>query len=342
VRYFFIILFIAVFLFSGVGEGRAAFELRESGAEAQWIHPGKLGVLDHRELSSFHSQIFSSKDLAVSGFSAASFTRLGGIAFRITQFGPSVYREQEFVFSHGFKVFSGLNAGYSLKGLVLKIDGYGSAAKFSLDLGTHLEVTRRLGISLSGMNLNRPAFGVTREFISPLWTLGGVFKVMPSLKASLDLEGFGASSTRFKTGLDLELSPSFSLRGGLENNPSRFSGGFSARWNGMALNYVYRHHPFLSGSHHMGLTFSWAGPPTVKIDPEEPVHNPNSKIDFSSASEEDISSIKGIGKFTAQKIVAYRDQNGIKSMEDMLNVPGITRRTFFLLKDRCVLGAPRP
>lgn len=337
-------------LLSG-GVGRAAFELREADVAAPFPNPVKLGVLDHREASVFHSRLFSLKDLSVSGFSAASPTRLGGMALRITQFGPPAYREQELILSHGFKVFSGLNAGYSLKGLFLKIDGYGSSAKFALDMGARAEVTQRLYLSLAGMNLNRPAFGDTREPIPLLWTSSLAFKVMPGLTAAFDLEGLGAVSPRLKTGLELELSPSFSLMGGLASSPSRFSGGFRIRRKGISLDYAYRHHPFLSGSHHLGLTFSWAGPASppggpapAEIPAKQTVRkpSPDSKINLLSASEEDFSGLKGIGKFTAQKIIAYRDQNGLKNMDDLLNVPGMTRRVFFLLKDRCVLEAPRP
>ena len=92
------------------------------------------------------------------------------------------------------------------------------------------------------------------------------------------------------------------------------------------------------------MTFSWAGPAPAETAGEQTVNYPapDLKINLLSASEGDLAGIKGVGKFTAQKIIAYRDQNGFKNMDDLLNVPGMNKRVFFLLKDRCVLEAPAP
>jgi len=328
---------IVVLAFLSGGICRAAFEPRETGAGSFFPDPGRLGTLDHKEAAFSYSRLFSLSDLSVSGFSFASPTRLGGVALKVAQFGPPAYREQEFSLSHGFNAFSRLNAGYSLKGLFLKIDGYGSSAKFGLDLGARARVTERLDLSLAGENINRPAFGDVREPVPSLWTSGMTFRVRPGLTAALGLEGLGAASPRLRTGLELELSPALSLMGGLASGPSRFSGGFRARRKGISLEYAYRHHPFLPGSHHMELTFSWAGPaPAVQVPAPHP------KMDILSATVLDLAAVHGVGELTAQKVIAYRDRFGLRSADDLLNVPGMNKRVFFLLKDIFAFGPARP
>ena len=273
-----------------------------------------------------------------------------------SQFGPKTYREQEFIFSHGIKLFTGLHAGYSLKGLVIGIDDFGSSSKFGVDLGLHGGLSERLDVSLTGRNLNQPSFGVHEESIVSVWTSGFVFKVMPGLLLACDLEGIGLQSPRFKSGMELAFSPGFTLRGGLQNGPARFSGGFRARRGFISLDYAYQHHPLLPGSHHLALSFIWGEPERspasskIEIDSEKKqarkkggkLYRFDQKINLLSATEDDLLQIPGVGRFTAGKIVAYRDQFGLKTIEDLLNIPGMTKRVFFILQDFCAMEGPKP
>lgn len=51
-------------------------------------------------------------------------------------------------------------------------------------------------------------------------------------------------------------------------------------------------------------------------------------VNINTASVEELSSIKGIGPATAEKIVKYREQNVFKSIEEIKNVKGIGEKTF--------------
>ena len=329
---------------------RAEFEFRELGARAAALagaysalatdayapfwNPGALGALDHREAAALHVRNYSVRELSSSGISVAAPSKLGGLAMSITQFGSHVYREQELSLSHGFKIFKSLSAGYSLRGNFLKIEDFGASSSFSADVGIHAAVTDRLDLAQTGMN-------ITRSRRSAIWTSGLAFKVMPGLTLAFDLEGVGAPVQRLKTGMELQLAPSFSALGGLQTDPSRFSGGFRLRHGTISLDYAYRHHAFLPGSHHVGVQYSWAGllqpeQESIALPPQE------SKINLQTANEDDLMKVKGVGRFTAQKIIEYRSQQGFKTIDDLLQVPGMTKRVFFLLKGQCILNAVIP
>ncbi len=362
-----VLLILSAVLIAASNSGFAAFEFKEAGpravglsgaytslakdAYAPFWNPAALGEITAREAVTFYSQMHSMASLSRSGAAYAQKTRAGTMALGFSQFGTGTYREQEIIFSHGFIISSKLNAGYSLKNLLLKIDGFGSASKFAFDLGFQSGLTERLDVSLSGRNLNRPAFGAQKEPLPSVWTSGFAFKVMPGLLLACDLEGLG-SSPKFKTGLELELSPTFAVRGGLANGPTRFSGGFRASHGRLSLDYAYQHHAFLAGSHHMGISFSWGSPePTPGLLNEESEMKParkirtkifkfDQKINLLTATSEDLLRIPGIGKFTAENLIAYRDQVGIKTIEDVLYIPGMTKRVFLTIKDTCVVEAP--
>ena len=59
------------------------------------------------------------------------------------------------------------------------------------------------------------------------------------------------------------------------------------------------------------------------------------KININTATAEQLVELQRIGPSYAAKIVAYREANGpFKTVEDIMNVPGIGEKTFDLNKDR--------
>ena len=57
------------------------------------------------------------------------------------------------------------------------------------------------------------------------------------------------------------------------------------------------------------------------------------KININTASLEELSSIKGIGKTKAKKIIEYRNKNRFESVEDIKNVSGIGDSLYEKIKD---------
>ena len=65
-----------------------------------------------------------------------------------------------------------------------------------------------------------------------------------------------------------------------------------------------------------------------------PEKSSNKLISINSAGIDELISLPGIGKSTAQKIIDYRDQNGsFLSLEDLMNVKGIGYAKFSRIKE---------
>ena len=66
--------------------------------------------------------------------------------------------------------------------------------------------------------------------------------------------------------------------------------------------------------------------------------NINSKVNINKATAEELTNVPGIGESTAQKIIAYRDENGkFKNIEDIKNVSGIGSSKYEKMKEHiCV------
>lgn len=58
------------------------------------------------------------------------------------------------------------------------------------------------------------------------------------------------------------------------------------------------------------------------------------KVSINTASREELMSVPGIGEGKADKILAYREQNGsFQSLEDLMKISGIKQKTFDKLKE---------
>ena len=56
------------------------------------------------------------------------------------------------------------------------------------------------------------------------------------------------------------------------------------------------------------------------------------KLDVNTSTKDDLVRIPGIGAYTADKIIAYRNDNPIRSIEDINNISGISLNRFKKLK----------
>lgn len=57
-------------------------------------------------------------------------------------------------------------------------------------------------------------------------------------------------------------------------------------------------------------------------------------FDINSASVKDLMQIKSIGKKSAERIVAYRDDNGLDSIDDLINIKGIGKKKLAKIKSQ--------
>jgi competence protein ComEA len=86
-------------------------------------------------------------------------------------------------------------------------------------------------------------------------------------------------------------------------------------------------------------TRSQAGPSARSRAPSTPLKKAGGVVDVNRASQEELTSLKGIGPVLARNIVEYRQKNGpFRSVEDLLQVKGIGAKKLEGLRDSVTLG----
>lgn len=60
-------------------------------------------------------------------------------------------------------------------------------------------------------------------------------------------------------------------------------------------------------------------------------------VNLNTASVEELTQLKGIGKVTAEKIVEYREKYGFKDIREVINIKGVGEKKFDQIKDDLTL-----
>ncbi len=91
------------------------------------------------------------------------------------------------------------------------------------------------------------------------------------------------------------------------------------------------------------LGLSLCSPVAAMAKDENPAHAPKvakelPRVDVNKASLEELESIKGVGPALAERIIAYRNENGkFKTAQDLTNVKGIGQAKFNRIKDQVII-----
>ncbi len=67
------------------------------------------------------------------------------------------------------------------------------------------------------------------------------------------------------------------------------------------------------------------------------------QVNLNASTAKELQQLPGIGKGLSQRIVEYRTANGpFKSVEELIRVKGIGKKTFAKMKDRLTIGDADP
>ncbi|MCI0512547.1 hypothetical protein L0128_04990 [candidate division KSB1 bacterium] len=237
----------------GLGE---AFVGLANTSDALFINPAGLARLNGFEMTTYFSQLFGLKELNYSTLTVAQPLGRYTPAFGIHYFGYAAYRELSVNlalarhFQH--KIYYGLTARY----LSLTIKNYGSAATLSLDWGVILQTSPTFALGLVLKNWNRPQ--LENERLPQIISSGLAVIPFPDLILTLDLYKDIHFPLDTRVGIEYLLFQTLALRAGIASEPARLCLGCGIQVLNWRLDYAYRMHPILGGTHQVSISFAAA------------------------------------------------------------------------------------
>lgn len=313
--------------------------IRNITASAAYI-PGRFAL----------SELQSSAATAIAPFSF--FTA----ALAVHRFGFDLYSETTLALSGGYSVSDRFAVGTTLNWYHLSIERYGSAATLGIDAGIRADITEKLSTGFAVANINRPVIGQSKNTLPQIIRAGLMYRPHPLINIIAEIEKDIIFEPEFRFGAEYMPAESFRIRAGMNDRPTRASGGFSINHRSIQLDYALQWHYELGQTHFLTLTFTLparrkqepvARPgiqtrtdvrPSIAIEhlllhteiiPR--IQNPAvvSLLRFiNTAQVSDLISLPRIGEVMAQRIISYRSEHGLfRSLQELQNVPGIGERT---------------
>lgn len=169
----------------------------------------------------------------------------------------------------------------------------------------------------------------------------------------VEIKGAVNSPGVFKVTSDNIINDVINMAGGLKNNAYTKNINLSKTVSKEMVVYVYTNYEYslLNTKEETTecncpkqdiSTCTNKGASVITSDENKPEELPNSnsetennnKVNINIASKETLTSLSGIGDTKAQKIIDYRNENGLfKSIEDLKNVSGISEKLFEQIKE---------
>jgi len=237
---------------------------------AIYCNPAGLELVKEVEVMGMTTRLFGLRDLTYYLFGGVVPTKkIGAFGLSYSQFGCSEYRESQTIFSSGQSLGRDVYFGCNVKIMSVRIKGastnseYGKASAFGLDVGALADISSKLRLGVMAMNLNSPRLGSSSENPAQRIMVGTSFRIISRCITSLDLHlplSWTMVDPEVRGGFEFILSRNLALRGGVENDPTRFTGGFGLCWEVFKFDYAFLSHPFLNNQHQFSLSLHLGSP----------------------------------------------------------------------------------
>ena len=293
-------------------------------------NPACIGLLEGHGIAASISRPYSLKRLdrtAVAGCLMFSSYALGAA---ISLSGDDSYTEATAMAGGAWKLINGVVVGASISIRRLQISGYSRATGVSADVSAVWSPIEGLFSTALFRGVLRTELGASGDPAAPR-SLELSLGVVPVQNVT-----FAAGAGRQEE-LDIEYCihtafsphPNLSIATGIKTDPVRFWAALEFSLSTLSMEYGYREHTSLPGTHSIALCWGRCAsrPSVMRLTAEEDQDDqPDTQfpVDVNSVTEEELQLIPGIGPSKASAITSWLRQHGpVSSVGDLSDVPGI-------------------
>lgn len=243
-----------------------AFTSLANNSNAVYYNPAGLSQMPFREVSIFYSPApFGLKELANGSVNFVEPTKFGAFGLSAKTYGFELYKEITVTASYSNNYKKKIYYGANVNFYNLKIQNYGSASTFGVDIGGLAYLTDFLRWGFAAFNLNRPKIGTQDDKLPQVYRTGISVQPRNELNFMLDVEKDTRYTTSVKAGIEYSLYDMIDLRAGIGTEPTKFSAGVGLYYSIFEIDYGFYNHQDLGLTHQGTITVNFGGEKTRKI-----------------------------------------------------------------------------
>ena len=217
-----------------------------------------IAALENPQFSAGYENSFGVKELSIQSAVFVLPIKNYAVGANFQSYGVNAYRESKTGLSlaraFGPKLLTAVNINYHQ----IKIDNYGNAQGFSVEVGLQYEAFKNLWLGTHIANPNQSKYGNNTEQIIPAHIqFGAAFKFSDQLIISSEIEKILDAQVDFKTGLEYKVVKFVALRGGVSLNPFKQFAGFGINYEKFQLDFATAFHPVLGYSPQISVGYEF-------------------------------------------------------------------------------------
>lgn len=221
-----------------------------------WTNPAGLAQLEAFGVNLSGEQRFGLSELKQVNLGAALPTAFGGFGFTASSFGYSGLRESRVTLAYGRSLTDNFRLGGEIIGLNTGIEGYSSRFAATFALGMQVDIIPELTVGFRAYSPFRVEV-VENEYLPQLFTVGFGYRPNNKLLLLAEVDQDLDVETRFRAGLEYNLTSDFDLRFGISTGPAEMSIGAGYRINEkIGIQIAARYHETLGLTPGVGLIYS--------------------------------------------------------------------------------------
>ena len=293
-------------------------------------NPACIGLLEGHGIAASVSRPFSLKKLdrtAVAGCLMFSRYALGAA---ISLSGDDSYTEATAMAGGAWKLINGVVLGASISLRRLQISGYSRATGASADVSAVWSPIEGFFSTALFRSVLRTDLGDSGDPAAPR-SLELSLGVVPVQNVTCAVGACRQEELDIEYCFHTAFSPhpNLSIATGIKTDPVRFWAALELSLATVSMEYGYREHTSLPGTHSIALCWGRCAsrPSVLKLTGEEDQDDQSDTrfpVDVNSVTEEELQLIPGIGPSKASAIISWLRQYGpVSSVSDLSDVPGI-------------------
>lgn len=293
-------------------------------------NPACMGLLEEHCVAASASRPFGLKRLDRTAVAGCFMFSRHAVGATISLSGDESYTEAAADIAGAWKLINGVVVGGSISIKRLQISGYSRATGGSANISAVWSPVDGVFSTALFRSVLRTDLGSSGDPAAPR-SLEFAVGVAPVENVTC------AAGAGRQEGLDIEYSfhtafspsPIVSIATGIKTDPARFWAALELSLSALNMEYGYREHTSLPGTHSVALCWGRCAfrPSVLQLtDPEDDDEQPDIRfpINVNTATEEEFQLIPGIGPSKASAIASWLRRNGpVSSVNDLQEVPGI-------------------